>query len=161
MSNATQNLHLLFYKEGFSYCVLPENGITAKVNHFKVSHFNRWEDEITKELEINLSLRRNFEKVYTSFVSSFFNLVPQSFHSESKDTLLNFSEAEFEENVLLESPTSFESSFIYGTSQKLVNTLNDLYSNVSLSHSGSVFLNSIENPDENSVHLNLIQINNQ
>lgn len=152
-------MHLLFYKEGFSHCVLTENGSTSKPNHFKVSHFSQWEEEICKELELNLSLRRNFEIVHAGFVSSFFNLVPESFLTNSKDVLLNFSEAEFEENVLLESATAFESSFIYGTSQKVVSKLQDLFGEVNLSHSGSIFLNSIEKSDDRSIHLNLIQNN--
>ena len=136
-----------------------ENVKYPKVNHFKVNRFSVWEEEITKELEINLSLRRNFENVHAGFISSFFNLVPSTYLSESKDVLLNFSEAEFEDNLLLLSETNFESSFVYGTSQKLMAKLNDLYSKVHVSHSGKVFLNSLEESESVTVHLNLNQTN--
>jgi len=152
-------LNLLFYKEGFSYCVQNENVKYPKVNHFKVNHFSSWEQEITKELEINLSLRRNFECVHAGFISSFFNLVPSTYLTESMDILLNFSEAEFEDNLLLQSKTDFESSFVYGTSQKLMAKLNDLYSKVKASHSGKVFLNSLEKSESEMVHLNLNHTN--
>ena len=129
------------------------------MNYFKVNHFKAWEEEIMKELEINLSLRRNFENVHVGFISSFFNLVPAPYLTESKEVLLNFSEAEFEDNLLLQSETDFESSFVYGTSQKLMAKLNELYAKVNVSHSGKVFLNSIEKSDSVTVHLNLNQSN--
>lgn len=148
-------LNFLFYKEGFSFWVKDTDGKANKVSHVKVTNFNRWEVEIIKELEINLRLRRNFDQVKVAFISSFFNLVPDVYSSENPEVLLNFSEAEFEDNQLFKSDSDAGFSFVYGTSSVLINKLKELFGKVEFFHSGMVFLNSIEKTKEISVHLNL------
>ncbi len=120
-----------------------------------MTNFNRWEVEIVKELEINLRLRRNFDQVKVAFISSFFNLVPVVYSKEIPEILLNFSEAEFEDNQLLTSASEDGFSFVYGTSSVLINKLKELFGKVEVFHSGFIFLNSIEKTKEISVHLNL------
>src|SRR5690606_35706916 len=117
-------------------CVYTENGNPGKISLFKVTQPHQWEPEVIKELEVNLRLRRNFENVSVAFISPFYNLVPDSYLSISNETLLNLSEAEFENNVLLASPTRHANSFIYGTSQLLLDKLNELYPKLTLFHSG-------------------------
>src|SRR5690606_21486926 len=95
-TNTANSLSLLFYREGFSFCVYDENGNPGKVSLFKVSQPHQWESEVIKELEVNLRLRRNFENTSAAFISPFYNLVPDSYLSVSNETLLNLSEAEFE-----------------------------------------------------------------
>jgi len=151
-------LNFLFYREGFVFFI-KEEGKPLKVNRFKVSHINKWETEITHELEINLRLRRNFDKVNAAFVSSFFNLVPDDYLSVNQDDLLNFSEAEFENNAILQDKTNFGNTFIYGISQILVDKLNELYGEVDYFHSGNVFLTSISGSGETKIHLNLYEHN--
>lgn len=150
-----KNLNFLFYKEGFSFWVKDSEGKINKVSHIKVTNFNRWEVEIVKELEINLRLRRNFDQVKVAFISSFFNLVPDVYSKEIPEVLLNFSEAEFEDNQLLTSASEDGFSFVYGTSSVLINKLKELFGKVEFFHSGLIFLNSIEKTKEISVHLNL------
>lgn len=148
-------MKLLFYKEGFSYCYGDSDQADAKVHHFKVNHSNQWESEVIKELEVNLRLRRNFEQVKAGFISSFFNLVPNEYDGVESDLLLNFSEAEFENNVLLQSETKFGQKVIYGTSQLLFDKLNELHDNIDFFHSAQPFLNTIETTKEATIHLNL------
>lgn len=155
----TNSLNLLFYREGFSYYLPDELSKVAKISSFKVSHPNRWETEITKELDVNLRLRRNFSSVRVGLVSTFFNLVPNVYLRSNPDDLLNFSEAEFENNILFEGNTSFDCSFLYGTSQLLVDKLKELYGTVLYFHSGQIFLDSVQKQSELTVHLNLIQHN--
>lgn len=128
----------------------------SKVSHIKVTHLNRWETEIIKELEINLRLRRSFDEVYVAFVSSFFNLVPQEFSTENPEVLLNFSEAEFEDNQILKSFTAKDSCFVYGTSSALIQKLKELYGNPVFTHSGQVLMDSVDKTEGPTVHLNLI-----
>lgn len=150
-------MQLLFHKEGFFYFIKNEANKNEKINSFKVSHSNQWETEILKEISTNLSLRRNFKTVSVAFASSFFNLVPKVYTQVAAESLLILSEAEFEENILLRSETQFESSFVYGTSQKLIDLVKKQYANVVLSHSGSLFLNHLEKSEQATLHLNLIQ----
>ncbi len=126
-----------------------------KVSHIKVTNFNRWEVEIVKELEINLRLRRNFDQVKVAFISSFFNLVPEAYSSENPEVLLNFSEAEFEDNQLFTSVSDAGFNFVYGASSVLVNKLKELFGKVEFFHSGLIFLDSMEKTKEVVVHLNL------
>lgn len=154
----TTTLNLLFYKEGFSF--FAEDGSKAsKVSDFKVSHANKWEVEIMRELEVNLRLRRNFDKVNVCFITSFFNLVPVTYLSESPEALLNFSEAEFENNRMMQRGTRFENAFVYGISQILFDKLKELYGKAKYYHSGNVFLDSIASANETWVHLNLYEHN--
>lgn len=148
-------MNLLFYKEGFSYCVDNNNDKRPKVTDFKVSGFADWEDEICKELELNLSLRRNFKSVRVCFVSSFFSVVPQGFMEDEAETLLNFAEAEFDDNILLKSETVFDAAIFYGTSRKLIEKLKELYSSVIFCHSGQIFLDSLQTEKDEKLHLNL------
>jgi len=156
-SNTANALSLLFDGEGFSYCVRDENGKQGKVSKFKVTHSNRWEAEVVKELEVNLKLRRNYRAVSTGFVSTFFNLVPDSYLNISHETLLNLSEAEFENNAILTSPTRFGNTFVYGISQTLLDKLKEFYPSVSIHHSGQVFMDSIKFSKQPELHLNLCQ----
>ncbi|SMC53169.1 DUF3822 family protein [Moheibacter sediminis] len=156
-TNTINSLSLLFHKEGFSFCAYDENGNQGKVSHFKVTHSNRWEIEVIKELEINLRLRRNYENVSTAFVSSFFNLIPDSYSNISSEVLLNLSEAEFENNAILKNQTKYESAFVYGTSQLVLDKLNELYGKINFHHSGQVFLNSILFSKQSELHLNHYQ----
>lgn len=151
-----KSLNLLFYREGFSFLV-EENEKTSKISHIKVTHPSRWETEIIKELEINLRLRRSFDHVNAAFVSSFFNLVPALYAEESSEVLLNFSEAEFEDNQIMKAFLTDENCFVYGTSSSLIRKLKELYGQPFLTHSGQVFLDSISKTNEAVVHLNLIQ----
>jgi len=148
-------LNLLFYKEGFSYCTGTGSGSRAKVFEFGVKEPGNWETEIIKEFEINLSLRRNFDNVKAAFVSSFFNVVPNEYSDESMENLLNFSEAEFENNKLLRSETRFGAQLIYGVSQLLIDRLNQLYSEVGFCHSGKLLIDTVSVNDRTIVHLNL------
>jgi len=157
--NHKNSLSLLFYKEGFSFCAYNENGEAGKISHFGVTHANRWEEEVVKELDVNLRLRRNFESVSAAFVSSFFNLVPQEYASISNDVLLNLSEAEFENNAILSVATKHGSNFVYGTSQILLDKLKELYGKINLHHSGQVFLDSIVFSKQAELHLNLYKKN--
>lgn len=154
-TNTANSLSLLFYKEGFSFCAYDENANRGKISHFKVTNINRWEIEVIKELEVNLRLRRNYENVSAAFVSSFFNLVPDSYISVSNDVLLNLSEAEFENNAIFTSKTLHGSTFVYGTSQLILDKLNELYSKINFSHSGRIFLDSIVFSRQAELHLNL------
>lgn len=160
MNNTTDtanSLSLLFHKEGFSFCAYDGQGNPGKVSHFNVTHSNRWEVEVMKELEVNLRLRRNYETVSAGFVSTFFNLIPNSYASVSNDVLLNLSEAEFENNAILTSPTNHENTFVYGISQLVLDKLNELYGKINFHHSGQVFLNSILFSKQAELHLNLYQ----
>lgn len=160
MNNTTDtvnSLALLFHREGFSFCVYDEKGNPGKVSNFKITHNSRWEVEVMKELEVNLRLRRNYETVSTGFVSSFFNLIPNAYANVSNDVLLNLSETEFENNAILTSPTNHETKFVYGTSQLVLDKLNELYSKINFHHSGKVFLDSIQFSKQNELHLNLYQ----
>ena len=150
-----KSLNFLFYKEGFSFCVVDAENKKPTVSHFKVSHFHLWETEILKELETNLRLRRNFDSVKAAFVSSFFNLVPEIYVSENPEVLLNFSEAEFEDNQLMMSNLVSGNSFVYGTSSKLIETLKKQFGQTEFFHSGHVFLSSITHSQDSVVHLNL------
>lgn len=151
-----KTLNLVFYKEGFSFGTSDEKGRISKISHIKVTHPNRWESEIIKELETDLRLRRNFDKVFVAFVSSFFNLVPKEYMVENYESLLNFSEAEFEDNQILKSFSSTESCFVYGTSSVLVRKLKELFGQPVFTHSGQIFLDSLEKTNEPVVHLNLL-----
>lgn len=153
------SLQLLFYKNGFSFCTKSTDGNISKVSTFDVSHFSKWEEEVVRELEVNLLLRRTFDVVKVGFVTSFFNLAPNEYLSVNSESLLNFSESEFEENVLLESPTKSNASFLFGGSQLLINKLNELYSKVEIYHSGSVLINSISLSSSTIVHVNLVHQN--
>src|SRR5690606_17694516 len=73
--------------------------------------------------------------------------------------LLNLSESEFENNVLLNSSTLHGNTFVYGTSQALLNKLNELYPKINLSHSGRIFLDSIQFSNQPEIHLNLYKHN--
>ena len=148
-------LNFLFYKEGFSFCIKDAENKNPTVSHFKVSHFHLWETEILKELETNLRLKRNFDAVKVAFISSFFNLVPEGYATENAEILLNFSEAEFEDNQILKSNLAFGNSFIYGTSSKLVDALKKQFGQMEYFHSGHVFLASISQTQDAVVHLNL------
>lgn len=130
-----------------------------KVFDFKVSQPNDWENEIKKELEINLGLRRNFDAVRVAFVSSFFNLAPDEYCVSDKESLLTFSEAEFENNKILSSETDNGVCVIYGISQPLSEKLKELYPYVRFFHSGKVFLDAVTKTVEPTVHLNLIHNN--
>ena len=152
-----KSLYFLFYKEGFSFWIADSATKTDKVSHFKVTHFNLWETEIIKELEVNLRLKRNFDEVKVAFISSFFSLVPKDYAAENPEVLLNFSEAEFEDNQLIHSVSEAEFSFVYGTSSVLIKKLKEQYGKVQFFHSGEVFLKSIENGLPTTVHLNLNQ----
>lgn len=158
-TNTATALSLLFYREGFSFCVYDENGNPGKVNKFRVTQPGRWEPEVMKELEVNLRLRRNFDRVCAAVISPFYNLVPQSYLLISRENLLNLSEAEFENNVLLASSTGHASSFVYGTSQLLLDKLSELYPQVSMQHSGRVFLDSVQYSKRPELHLNLCENN--
>ncbi len=92
-------------------------------------------------------------------MSPFFNLVPAAYLLENPETLLNFSEAEFEINRIMQRETRFENAFVYGTSQLLLDKLKELYGKVECFHSGNVFLESITNSKETVVHLNLYEHN--
>ena len=151
-------MNLLFYKEGFSFFV-SETGKSEKVHHFKVSHFNFWEKEVNKELETNLRLRKHFSQVNAAFISPFFNLVPNEYLGIDAEALLNFSEAEFENNKLLKSPARFGQTFVYGVSQSVLDRLNSLFSKVKTFHSGSVFVDFIATSGEKRVHINLYEHN--
>jgi hypothetical protein len=131
----------------------------SAAQHFKVSHSNVWEKEVSKELETNLRLRRNFEKVNAGFISSFFNLVPAEYDEIDSQVLLNFSEAEFENNKILKSKTRFDNSFFYGVSQTVLDKLNEQFPKPEFFHSGTVFLNSIPESEEAVIHLNLYRHN--
>jgi|SRR5690606_29525000 len=150
-----KSLNFLFYKEGFSFWVDDSESKSHKVSHFEVTHFNLWETEIIKELEVNLRLKRNFDEVNVAFISSFFNLVPAGYASENQEALLNFSEAEFEDNTLLNSGTASEFFFVYGTSSGLIKKLKEMFGKVRFFHSGEVFLHAIEKTISPTVHLNL------
>jgi hypothetical protein len=153
------SLQMLFYKDGFSFCTKSADGKFSKVSEFKVSHVSKWETEVMREVEVDLRLRRSFNAVQVGMVSSFFNLVPNSYLSVNAESLLNFSESEFEHNILLESSTKYDGSFLFGSSQLLVNKLMELYKNVQIFHSGTVFLNSIPTTNDATVHLNLVHHN--
>ncbi len=155
LSEHKKSLNFLFYKEGFSFWVNDSESKSNKVSHFEVTHFNLWETEITKELDVNLRLRRNFDEVNVAFISSFFNLVPAEYSSENQEALLNFSEAEFEDNTLLRSGARSEFSFVYGSSSTLIKKLKEMFGNIRFFHSGWVFLQTIEKTVAPSVHLNL------
>lgn len=146
-------MNLIFYKEGFSYCT--RSGERPAVSEFVVKEPNNWETEIIKEFEINLSLRRNFDWVKAAFVSFFFNVVPNEYSDEGLENLLNFSEAEFENNKLLRSETRFGAQIVYGVSQQLIDRLNRLYSNVEFCHSAKLLIDTITVSDRKIVHLNL------
>lgn len=147
-------LNLLFYKEGFSFCT-KDAGKYSSVSHFKVSHFSKWEEEVLKELQIDLRLRRSFSKVKVGFISSFFNLVPNEYLLENPEDLLNFSEGEFEENTLLKSSNSNDSTFVFGTSQSIIHKLHELYSHPEIYHSGTCFYHSIDKSGDEVIHVNL------
>lgn len=149
------NLNLLFYREGFSYCIEDEKNKRPKVIEYKLSNEADWEAGIIKELEINLNLRRNFNRVNAAFISSFFSLVPAEYSDVDKEQLLNFSEAEFDNNILLSNQTELGASFVYGISQLLEIKLNALYKQLSLNHSGNIFIGSLQKSDETLVHINL------
>lgn len=106
-------------------------------------------------MEINLSLRRNFDRVCAGFFFPFYNLVPNEFLSENPETLLSFSESEFDRNLAFESPTELDCSFVYGAPEGLVEFLRKQYGRVCLTHSGQIFLDTIEKTDRALVHLNL------
>lgn len=159
LTDNTNTLSLLFHKEGFSFCNYDENGNPVKVSHFKVTHANRWEIEVVKELEVNLRLRRNYNNVFAAFISPFFNFVPDDYISVSNDVLLNFSEAEFENNAILESPAKYGNTIVYGTSQCVLDKLNELFSKIQVSHSGRIFLDSILYSKQPELHLNLYKHN--
>lgn len=143
----TAILHLLFYKEGFSFYVQTDEKTKGKLYHFQVTQAGNWEEEIAKELETNLLLRRNFGKVNVAFISSFFSLVPLAYKNENPETLLNFSEAEFEVNYLMTSNTQFGNCFVYGVSQNLIDILTHQYKKLNFCHSGSVLLNALSKSD--------------
>lgn len=146
---------LFFYREGFSYCT--DNGDNRpKVFDFKITQEQNWEAEIIKEFDINLGLRRNFNLVKASFLTSFFNLIPTEFSDENPETLLNFSEAEFENNKLLKSETIIGTDILYGVSQVLIDKLNALYPKVETCHSGKIFIDSVSKGNETVIHLNLV-----
>lgn len=149
-------LNLLFYKEGFSYCVATSQNEPSKVHRFQVSNQQQWENEVIKELEVNLQLRRNFGQVNVGLLTSFFNLVPIAYDSIDAETLLNFSEAAFENNVLLKSE-SIDDAFkiVFGTSQRLMDGLNKLHQQVHFYHSAEVFYAHLVYLDKNCIHLNL------
>lgn len=151
----TQTLNLLFDKEGFSYCYEKPNYNVPKVHRFNVQYVSQWEKEVIQELEVNLRLRRNFEKVNIGFISSFFNLVPNTYDDLEADVLLNFSEAEFENNALLSGDTNLGLNVVFGTSQLLIDKLNELYKEVNFYHSAQVLFNTIEITDQEVLHLNL------
>lgn len=153
------SLQMLFYKDGFSFCTKSADGKFSKVSEFKVSHFSKWEAEVMREVEVNLQLRRTFDSVKVGLVSSFFNLVPNAYLPVNSESLLNFSETEFEQNTLLESSTDYDSTLLFGGSQLLINKLLELYKNVQIFHSGSVFINSVPNSQDAVVHLNLVHHN--
>lgn len=153
-SNHISCLNLLFCKEGFSYCTGDDSNSRPKVFEFSVSGPAVWETEVIREFEINLGLRRNFDRVRAGFMSSFFSLVPNEYTDESLENLLNFSEAEFEDNRLLRSATRLGAQFVFGVSQLLTDRLNSLYSRVEYCHSGSVFIDSAPLDDRTVVHLN-------
>lgn len=153
------SLHLLFYKDGFSFCTKSSDGKFSKVSTYKVSHFSKWEEEVMRELEINLQLRRTFDSVKVGLVTGFFNLVPNDYLDMNSESLLNFSETEFEQNILLESSTKTNASFLFGGSQLLVQKLIELYKNVEIFHSGSIFVNSVSESNSSVVHLNLVHHN--
>ena len=155
LSEHKKSLNFLFYKEGFSFWVDDSESKSHKVSHFQVTHFNLWETEIIKELEVNLRLKRNFDEVNAAFISSFFNLVPAEYASVNREALLNFSEAEFEDNTLLNSGAESEFFFVYGTSSNLIKKLREMFGKIKLLHSGEVFLQSIKKTDAPTVHLNL------
>lgn len=119
----------------------------------------RWEEEIMKELEVNLRLRRNFEKVSAAFISPFFNLVPAEYASESPEMLLTFSESGFDDNILLTSDSGLGSVFVFGTSRPLVEKLKSRFPGISLMHSGTVFLDNAGKAEGETVMLNLIKKN--
>ncbi len=158
-TDTANSLSLLFHREGFSFCIYDEKGNPAKVSHFKATHANRWEVEVIKELEVNLRLRRNYENVSVAFISPFYNLVPDPYRSVSNDVLLNLSEAEFENNAILTSPTRYGNAFVYGTSQLLLDKLNELYQKINFHHSGQVFLDSMNFSKQAELHLNLYHHN--
>lgn len=156
-TNKMNSLSILFYKMGFSFVSYDESGVESKVSHFKVVNLSRWEDEIVKELEVNLRLRRNYNQVRAAFVSSFFNLVPNKYTAVSDDVLLNLSEAEFEINDLLTVSTKHESSFVFGVSQLVLEKLNELYTQIEIFHSGNIFVDQILFSNNPELHLNLIE----
>lgn len=155
-SDSKNLLSLFFHKEGFCFCLYDENGNPGKTSHFKTSHTNLWEAEVIKELDLNLRLRRNYAGVSAGFVSHFYNLVPHAYISSvSNETLLNFSEAEFDDNAILVDKTKHGNSFVYGISQPLLDKLKELYPKINLFHSGKIFLDSISFSNQPELHLNL------
>lgn len=151
-------MNLLFYKGGFSFFVQSEQKNKGKVQTFEVSQPNLWEEEVCKELETNLALRRNFKEVRACFLSSFYSLVPTTYKDENAETLLNFSEAEFEENQLLTGSSRWDAHFVYGTSQALMECLSKQYDHLNFFHSGQVFLSALDEK-AGEVHLNLFKGN--
>lgn len=109
-----------------------------------------------KELDINLNLRRSFDKVNACFVSSFFSLVPGIYAGMDKEQLLNFSEAEFDNNILKSSETEGGAVIVYGISNLIENKLKTLYTDISFYHSAKIFIDAVRNSVETQVHLNLI-----
>lgn len=126
-----------------------------KVSHYRVQFPSKWEEEVLKELEVNLYLRRSFQTVYVGFISSFFALVPKDYVNIDFETLLNFSEADFENNTLFDCSTQFNNSMVYGISSLLLAQLEKQYESISICHSGKIFLDSIDLREEETVHLNL------
>src|SRR5690625_6203472 len=113
---------------------------------------SQWEKEVIQELEVNLRLRRNFEKVNIGFISSFFNLVPNTYDDLEADVLLNFSEAEFENNALLSGDTNLGLNVVFGTSQLLIDKLNELYKEVNFYHSARSEEHTSEITDQEVLH---------
>lgn len=150
-----QTLNLLFDKQGFSYCYEKSKFDLPKVHRFNVQFESQWEKEVIKELEVNLKLRRNFEKVNIGFISSFFNLVPNLYSELDTNELLNFSEAEFENNALLSGETHLGLKVIYGTSQLLIDKLKELYKSTNFIHSAQVLFNTIKLTNDETLHLSL------
>lgn len=124
---------------------------------FKVTHFSKWEDEVLKELEINLNLRRNFKTVNAGFLTSFFSLTPESYVSDDLQAMLNFSETEFEDSSLLKDNPVYGSHFVFGISGPLKEKLENLFPNLFICHSGKVFLENLNPEGEKKIHLNLIE----
>ncbi|HUH34884.1 MAG TPA: DUF3822 family protein [Moheibacter sp.] len=151
----TSSLNLLFFKEGFSYCIVSTDNERPKVHTFQVKHLNQWEKEVIQELEVNLHLRRNFGQVNVGFLTSFFNLVPTAYESLDAETLLNFSEATFENNALLKSETiNGALKIVYGTSQLLIDGLKKLHQQVNFYPAAQVFYAHLVYLDKDCIHLN-------
>lgn len=129
------------------------------MQELEVVRSDRWEEEIMKELEVNLRLRRNFDKVSAAFISPFFNLVPADYANENPEMLLTFSESGFENNTLLTSDTGLGAVLVFGTSQPLVEKLKDRFPEISLYHSGSILLDQVGKSEGEMVMLNLIKKN--